>query len=167
VEDRAQIEGKRADPELLARVKKLLEQPEAAEAEWKQLGPAALPVLEKICRNPATSAEHRARAVDALALVDDPKASLQLKGLVSDAKLGATYRSRAANALAQREGSAAAPSIRPLLSEASPKLRESGIRSLANVGGEDARRSLEERLPREEDGQLRELIQRSLAKLQP
>jgi HEAT repeat protein len=147
-------------------VEKLL-QLDASEADWKQLGPGALAVLEKLCKDSAKLPAQRARAVDALALVDSPEASLGLKTLLSDPKLAANYRSRAAAALGQRDGSGATPALRPLLVEASPQLRESAIRTLTRVGGEDARRALEDRLSREEDGNLRELIQRSLTKLQP
>jgi len=153
--------------EVRERVQNLLSEPSASAADWKRLGPGASIVLEQTIKDARAPAATRGRAVDALAQVDDAEAAAKLESIAQNGKVGASLRSKAVAALAEREGPASAQPIKPVLSDPNRQLREQAVRSLASVGGPDARAVLEERLPREEDARLRELIQRSLARMQP
>ncbi len=155
--------------ELRARVDALLSQTDGGtkDADWKLLGASAMPILEQIYTDRAAPPSKRARAVDSLAQVDSPDATGKLKAILADSSAGAQYRSTAAVALGRREGPAAAEWIHPLLGDSNRNVRKAAIQGLASIGGDQARRSLEDRLPKEEDPQLREFIQRSLIKIQP
>jgi HEAT repeat protein len=153
--------------EVRERVQNLLSEPSASAADWKPLGPGALLVLEQTISDARAPAAARGRAVEALALVDNAEATAKLKSIAQNGKVRPPLRSKAVAALAEREGAACAQPIKPVLSDPNRQLREQAVRSLASVGGPDARAALEERLPREEDARLRELIQRSVARMQP
>ncbi len=155
--------------ELRSRVDALLSQTDggATEADWKLLGAGAMHILVQIYSDRAAPPSKRARAVDSLAQVDSPDATAKLKAILADSSVGPQYRSTAAVALGRREGPAATQWIHPLLGDSNRHVREAAIRGLASVGGDQARRSLEDRLPKEEDPNLREFIQRSLIKIQP
>ena len=153
--------------EVRERVQNLLSEPGASAADWKRLGPGASIVLEQTIKDARAPVATRGRAVEALAQVDDAEAAAKLESIAQNGKVGASLRSKAVAALAEREGPASAQPIKPVLSDPNRQLREQAVRSLASVGGPDARAVLEERLPREEDARLRELIQRSLARMQP
>ncbi len=153
--------------ELREHVRALLSEPSASAADWKRLGSGALAVLEQTVKNSRAPAALRGRALEALAIIDGEEAAARLNAIAQDGKVSAQYRSNAVVAVAEREGPAAAQQLKPVLSDPNRKLREQAVRSLANVGGADARAALEERLPREEDPALRELIQRSLMRMQP
>jgi|GEM_PF-6008690 len=137
------------------------------DADWKKLGAGAMTILEQIFNDAAESPFKRTRAVDSLAQVDNPEASDRLKAILADSNVGTQYRSTAAWALGRREGASAAHWLHPRLGDPNRSVREAVIRTLASVGGEEARKSLEERLPKEEDPKLREFIQRTLIKIQP
>lgn len=154
--------------QLRSRVEVLLSQSNVGSVgEWKQLGPGALPILEQIYRDPTSPESRRFGAVESLAQVDNPEASTALKGILSDARMPPPYRARAARALGLRDGRSAVQSLRPVLGDSDPLVREAAIKSVADVGGDEARKFLEERLPREEDPNLRAFIQRTLVRIQP
>jgi HEAT repeat protein len=153
--------------ELREHVQALLSEPSARPEDWKRLGPGALAVLEQTVRNSKAPAPQRGRALEALALIDGEEAAAKLRAIAQDRKVGAQYRSGAVVAVAERDGRAAAQQLSPVLCDPNRQLREQAVRSLANLTGPEARAALEERLPREEDPALRELIQRSLARMQP
>jgi HEAT repeat protein len=87
--------------------------------------------------------------------------------VIKDAQVDVRYRSTAVVALGHRGGQAAVAELKPLLAASELALRQAAARALGNVGGADARTSLEEQLAKEEDPAVREIIQQSLTKLQP
>jgi HEAT repeat protein len=105
--------------------------------------------------------------VEALAVVDNSAAAGALQAIAQDKSTSAEFRSRAVVALAEREGTASAKALQKVLADPKRQMREQAIQALAGTGGPKARGALEERLPHEEDARLRELIQRSLSRMQP
>ena len=108
--------------------------------EWRALGPAAVPLLETVARDPAALPTRRAHALFALALVAGP-ASAELLGAVAageDEPLGVRL------AAVQGLGAATAASgltvaLRPILESArDPRVRAAAARQLAERGAEAA-----------------------------
>ena len=87
-----------ADPALARRVDALLgsiERPATA-AQWRALGPEAVPVLERIAADPRGRPSRRARAVEGLAAMGGPRAESAVLAAVRDQ--GAPWPVRAAGA---------------------------------------------------------------------
>jgi hypothetical protein len=104
--------------------------------EWRALGPAAVPLLESVARDPAALPTRRAHALSALALVAGP-ASAGLLGAVAageDEPLG--VRLAAVQGLgAATAGSGLTAALRPILESArDPRVRAAAARQLAERG---------------------------------
>jgi HEAT repeat protein len=89
-----------------------------------------------------------------------------LGALVQDAKLPEEVRTRAVTAMACL-GRLAIPSLAPLLQDRNEQVRKVTALSLGRLGGTEARRLLEERLPLEESPGVRESIQQGLTHAAP
>ena len=89
-----------------------------------------------------------------------------LGALVQDAKQPEEVRTRAVTAMACL-GRLAIPSLAPLLQDRSEQVRKVTALALGRLGGTEARRLLEERLPLEESPGVRETIQQGLTHAAP
>jgi len=86
------------DPALARRIDRLLGPIERAptDAQWRALGPEAIPELERIAADRHTRASRRARAVEGLASLGGPRAETAVLAAVRDQ--GAPWPVRAAGA---------------------------------------------------------------------
>ena len=161
--------GAAATPELRSRVETLLAQPESADpaAAWKALGPSALGPVTEAYQDPRRPVEARTRAVSALAWVANPGAGAALLEILKDAAAAVGFRAAAMRALAQRDGPSSVGQLKPLLIQDAPELRTAAAGALGLAGGDEARKSLEERLAEEENVGVREALQQNLSKVQP
>ncbi|AKQ67036.1 hypothetical protein A176_003948 [Myxococcus hansupus] len=153
-----------------AQVLALLEDPRNAaspEAEWKRLGPAAVPVLSELVMNPSAPPYRRTRAVSSLALVDPTGAAMPLQKVLEDAKAPAEVRASAAGALGLCLGLDAIPTLISRLEDRESEVREAVAVALGRLGGKEARQALEDRLPLEERALVREALQRGLTLVEP
>jgi len=156
-------------PQAEAAVEALLGKNAGPEA-WRKLGPAAVGPLGKIARGAEARSAPRRRedAIRSLGAMDGiPEAALPLRAIVADPNAIVPDRTRAAFALAQQQGPAAVADLEPLLQEPSELLRLGAARGLAQAGGDDAKKALEDRLELEETPVVREAIQRTLTLMQP
>jgi HEAT repeat protein len=96
-----------------------------------------------------------------------PETLAELSGLAQDAKAPEPRRTRAVAAMALVAGLDAVPLLAPLLEDRSESVRAATAQTLGRMGGAEARRVLEERLPLEEHQEVREAIQRGLSYLEP
>jgi len=136
--------------------------------EWRRLGPAAVPPLEKIARGDRTPPKRREEAIRSLgALEGIPEAAAPLRQIAFDRWAPDQDRCRAAFALAQQQGPAAVADLEPLLQDPRESLRAGAARGLGQAGGDDAKKALEDRLEQEETPVVREAIQRTLTLMQP
>jgi hypothetical protein len=136
--------------------------------DWHRLGPDALAALEAIYRDPDALVSRRTRAVASMGQVENPKAEETLRSIIQDPKADVQYRSTAVLALSYRLGpSAAVPQVEPLLESKEPAMRDAATKALGQLGTAEARKSLEDRLGKEEDPAIREAIQQTLTKMQP
>ncbi len=137
------------------------------EADWAPLGPEALTELTGVAWDPKASEPQRARAVAAMAVVAHPDATVRLQEILRPSSSPPSVRAAAALALARRTGLESVPSLAPHLEDRSEAVRASVAQMLGRVGGPEARKVLEERLPLEEDREVREAIQRGLSYIEP
>lgn len=137
------------------------------EADWAPLGPEALTELTGLAKDSKAPEPQRARAVAAMAVVAHPDAALRLQEILRLSAAPPSVRAAAALALARRTGLESVPSLTPLLEDRSEAVRATAAQMLGRVGGADARKVLEERLPLEEDREVREAIQRGLSYIEP
>ena len=137
------------------------------EADWAALGPGALPELLALVRDPEVSALRRTRAVASLAVVTHPDASRQLTELLQAPGLPPPVRAAAVLSLQRRAGLAALPALAPLLQDGDAQVRSTTARALGRMGGQEARRALEERLSTEEQAEVREALQQGLSDVEP
>jgi HEAT repeat protein len=148
---------------------RLLDSPESfpRESDWAPLGPEALTELTGLASNPKAPEPQRTRAVAAMAVVAHPEATQRLQKLARDSATPATVRAAAALALGRRAGLEAIPLLTPLIEDRSEPVRAAAAQVLGRVGGAEARRLLEERLPLEESRTVREAIQQGLIHIEP
>lgn len=140
---------------------------DAAAADWRALGDGAVPELVRVANSSAMRGERRRRAVAALGAIGTPAALERLRALALDAKGPPAHRAQAVAALAKVQGKPAVADLAPLLAKAQGELCTAVAQALASLGGADAKQALEERLAREDRPELRELLQKSLSRLQP
>lgn len=162
----AQSQAARSQAGQSAQVLDLLDR-DAPAADWQALGDGAVPALERVANGSAMSGERRRRAIVALGAVGTAAAIERLRGLALDPKGQPPYRAQAVAALAKLEGKAAVADLAPLLAKAQGELCTAVARALASLGGPDAKEALEGRLAREDRPEVRELLQKSLSRLQP
>jgi HEAT repeat protein len=140
---------------------------DAPATEWRALGDAAVPALERVANSTAMRTERRLRAIAALGAMGTPAAIEKLRALALGAKAQPACRAQAVKALAKAQGMAAVVDLAPLLAEAKGELCTAVAQALASLGGPDAKEALEQRLAREGQPEVRELLQKSLSRLQP
>jgi HEAT repeat protein len=133
--------------------------------EWEALGPEAAVILQQIAADPSQLATTRARAISALANFDDPQTRPFLESVLTDGAHPELLKRNAVTVLSLKHGVEALPVIAPLLAAESYNLRETAVRAVARLSVESpkAKASLQARLPVEESGALRALIEQSLA----
>ncbi|WP_395829505.1 HEAT repeat domain-containing protein [Archangium violaceum] len=151
------------------KILRLLERPESLPraADWAPLGPDALTELLELASNPSSPEPQRTRAVAAIAVVENPEATQRLQGLLLDQATPDSVRAAATLALSRRAGLEAFPLLTPLLADRSEQVRATAAQTLGRMGGAEARKVLEERLPFEETLAVREAIQQGLSYIEP
>ncbi|WNG48544.1 HEAT repeat domain-containing protein [Archangium minus] len=151
------------------KILRLLERPEALPraADWAPLGPDALTELLELASNPSSPEPQRTRAVAAIAVVENPEATQRLQGLLISQATPDSVRAAATLALSRRAGLEAFPLLTPLLADRSEQVRATAAQTLGRMGGAEARKVLEERLPFEETLVVREAIQQGLSYIEP
>ncbi len=137
------------------------------ESDWAPLGPEVLSELTGLASNPKVPEPQRTRAVAAMAVVAHPEATQRLQDLARNPATPSSVRAAAALALSHRVGLEAIPLLTPLLDDRSEPVRAAAAQTLGRVGGAEARRILEERLPLEESRAVREAIQQGLIHIEP
>jgi HEAT repeat protein len=144
----------RTSEEARSRVAALLDAPDAGVPEFAGIGPEAVPALQAELLDTQASDARRLVAARALA------------GLPGRAGLGALGDAVASPRLTPALRDTVAR-LGPLLGAPDPSVRSAAARGLGRAGGAAARKSLEDRLEREEDPGVRERLQASLAQAQP
>ncbi|WP_257456294.1 HEAT repeat domain-containing protein [Archangium lipolyticum] len=159
----------RAPGTLHQEILRLLESPESLprEADWAPLGPEALTELSGLASNPDAPEPRRTRAVAAMAVVSHPEASQRLQQLLRSSEAPPSLRAAATLALGRRAGLEAVPLLMPLLEDRNEQVRATAAQAVGRMGGPEARKVLEERLPLEENLEVREAIQRGLSYIEP
>jgi hypothetical protein len=154
---------------LRSTVDALLDRPESAgsDEDWRRLPPEALDLLAQTEKDTSASAEKRLRAIGAMAHVNNPGASEQLKRIWEQSRLDISFRSAALIAFAERMGGGAVGELAPVLAAADWQLRQAGARAMAKIGTKEARAALEERLGREDAASVRDAIQQALTMIEP
>jgi HEAT repeat protein len=150
--------------DLRPKVIALLGATDGAAERWKILGPEALTVLRQLASDPAETAGRRAAATLSIAYVDNPSATEILRSYATDANVLPQVRQSAVHALAAREGTNALPALTPLLADGDADVRLSTAKAIGDVGGPAARTALQARLATESSPQVRDEIQKALAR---
>jgi len=139
----------------------------ATDEDWKRVPPEGLDLLAQTVRDTSASAEKRLRAIGAMAQVNNPGASEELKRLWKQSRLDISFRSAALLAFAERMGNSAVGELGPVLADADWQVRQAGARALAKIGTKEARAALEDRLGREDAASVRDVIQQALTMIEP
>ena len=150
--------------EIRTKVLALLAITDAGADRWRALGPEALTVLRQLASDPAEIPARRAAATASIAYVDNPAATEVLRAYATDANVLPQVRQSAVQALGAREGVQAVPMISPLLSDGDPDVRRGAAKELGDVAGPAARAALQSRLAAETNPQVRDDIQKALAR---
>jgi HEAT repeat protein len=156
-------------PNLRSTVDALLDraEPPVTDEDWKRLPPEALDLLAQTQSDTSASPEKRLRAIAAMAHVNNPAASEELKRLWQRPPLDISFRSAALLAYAERMGNPAVGELKPVLADSDWQLRQAGARALARIGTKEARDALEDRLGREDAASVRDVIQQALTMIEP
>jgi len=141
--------------------------PPVTDEDWKRLPPEALDLLAQTQRDTSASAEKRLRAISAMAHVNNPAASEELKRLWQRPPLDISFRGAALLAYAERMGDPAVGELKPVLADSDWQLRQAGARALAKIGTKEARAALEDRLGSEDAASVRDVIQQALTMIEP
>ena len=157
----------RTTEEARSRVASLLDAPDAGVPDFAAIGPEAVPALQaELLDTQATQGRRRA-AARALALLPGRAGLATLGDAVGSPRLTPALRDAAAEELGSHDRDEAVARLGPLLGAQDPSVRSAAARGLGRAGGAAARKSLEDRLEREEDPGVRERLQASLAQAQP
>ena len=127
-------------------------------AEWRALGPSAVPLLIAIHDDAQMIQPVRLRAVEAMGAFSSAPARTFLLRVMNDPHEGTFVVREAAEALAQSAGEDAVQPITRLLRAADRGLREGAIIALGRIDAESARHELQLQLARETDADLRARI---------
>jgi HEAT repeat protein len=157
----------RTTEEARARVGALLDAPDAGASEFAAIGPEAAPALQAELLDAQASDARRLAAARALADLPGGAGLGLLGDAVASARLTPALRDAVAEELGSHDREQAVARLGPLLGAADPSVRAAAARGLGRAGGAAARKSLEDRLEREEDPGVRERLQASLAQAQP
>ena len=157
----------RSSEEARARVAALLDAPDAGPADFASVGAEAVPALQLTLLDPQASDTRRLTAAHALAGLPERAGLGVLGDAVASPRLSPGLRDAVAEELGSHDRDEAVARLGPLLGAADPSVRSAAARGLGRAGGAAARKSLEDRLEREEDPGVRERFQASLAQAQP
>jgi len=157
----------RTSEEARTRVAALLDAPDAGATEFAAVGAEAVPALQAELLDAQASDSRRLAAARALAGLPGGAGLAALGDAVASPKLSQPLRDAAAEELGSHDRDAAVSHLGPLLASSDPAVRSAAARGLGRAGGAAARKSLEDRLEREEDPAVRERLQASLAQSQP
>jgi HEAT repeat protein len=157
----------RTSEEARSRVAALLDAPDAGVPEFTGIGPEAVPALQAELLDPQASDARRLAAARALAGLPGRAGLGALGDAVASPRLTPALRDTVAEELGSHDRDEAVARLGPLLGAADPSVRSAAARGLGRAGGAAARKSLEDRLEREEDPGVRERLQASLAQAQP
>jgi HEAT repeat protein len=157
----------RTPEEARTRVLELLRQPDAGSADFRAIGPEAPAALESVLADARAPEADRAAALSALGAVPDSAGLPALARAVNAPGLSPSLRDGAAELLGTRDREQAVAQLTPLLGSADPAVRSAAARGLGRAGGSAARKSLEDRLEREEEPSVRERLQAALSQAQP
>jgi len=157
----------RTTEEARARVAALLDAPDAGASEFAAVGPEAIPALQAELLDTQASEARRLAAARALAGLPGRAGLATLGDAVGSPRLTPALRDAAAEELGSHDRDEAVARLGPLLGAQDPSVRSAAARGLGRAGGAAARKSLEDRLEREEDPGVRERLQASLAQAQP
>ena len=157
----------RTSEEARGRVADLLAQPDAGAPDFAAIGPEAVPALQAELLDPKASDARRLAAARALAGLPDHAGLAVLGDAVASPKLTPALRDAVADELGSHDRDEAVSRLGPLLAAPDPSVRAAAARGLGRAGGAAARKSLEDRLEREDDPGVRERLQASLAQAQP
>ena len=157
----------RTTEEARSRVASLLDAPDAGVPDFAAIGPEAVPALQaELLDTQATQGRRRA-AARALAVLPGRAGLATLGDAVASPRLTPELRDAVAEELGSHDRDEAVARLGPLLGAQDPSVRSAAARGLGRAGGAAARKSLEDRLEREEDPGVRERLQASLAQAQP
>jgi len=157
----------RSSEEARARVAALLDAPDAGPPEFAGVGPEAVPALQAELLDSQASQGRRLAAGRALAGLPGGAGLAALGDAVASPRLDPGLRDAVAEELGSHDRDQAVARLGPLLGAPDPSVRSAAARGLGRAGGAAARKSLEDRLEREEDPGVRERLQASLAQSQP
>jgi HEAT repeat protein len=157
----------RTSEEARTRVGALLDAPDAGAMEFAAVGGEAIPALQAELLDARANEQRRLAAARALAGLPGGAGLAALGDAVASPGLTPTLRDAVADELGSHDRDAAVSRLGPLLDSPDPAIRSAAARGLGRAGGAVARKSLEDRLEREEDPGVRERLQASLAQSQP
>jgi HEAT repeat protein len=157
----------RTPSEARARVATLLDAPDAGAPDFAGIGPEAVPALQAELLDTQASDARRLAAARALAGLPERAGLAALGEAVASSRLTPALRDAVAEELGSHDREEAVARLGPLLGATDPSVRSAAARGLGRAGGAAARKSLEDRLEREEDPGVRERLQASLAQAQP
>jgi HEAT repeat protein len=157
----------RTSEEARTRVAALLDVPDAGAPEFAAVGAEAVPALQAELLDPQASEPRRLSAARALAGLPGGSGLGALGDALTSPRLTPVLRDAAAEEMGSHDRDAAVARLGPLLDSPDPAIRSAAARGLGRAGGAAARKSLEDRLEREEDPGVRERLQASLAQSQP
>jgi len=157
----------RTTEEARTRVGSLLDAPDAGAPEFAAVGPQAVPALQAELLDTQASEARRLAAARALAGLPGKAGLAALGDAIMSPRLTRALRDAAAEELGSHDRDEAVARLGPLLGAQDPAVRSAAARGLGRAGGAAARKSLEDRLEREEDPGVRERLQASLAQAQP
>lgn len=132
------------------------------DADWQRLGDAALPLLIELYTDRDEEPFVRLRAVAATAAFPRPATRTFLLAVARAERQGDLLVREAVLALARGFGREAVRDVGAFLGHREEAIREGAALALVRVGGPEARRLLQQRLPLERDLAVREVIQRGL-----
>jgi len=158
----------RSSEEARGRVTALLDAPDAGPSEFAAIGAEAVPALQTELLDSQASDARRLAAARALAALPGRAGLAVLGDAVASPRLSPPLRDPVAEELGSHDRDEAVARLGPLLGATDPSVRSAAdLRGLGRAGGAAARKSLEDRLEREEDPGVRERLQASLAQAQP
>lgn len=145
----------------------LLDAPDAGAPEFASIGQEAVPALQAELLESQASDGRRLAAARALAGLPGGAGLGALGDAVASPRLTPALRDAVAEELGSHDRDETVKRLGPLLAAPDPSVRSAAARGLGRAGGPAARKSLEDRLEREEDPGVRERLQASLAQAQP